>query len=111
MDHESYSWILDNGLYENKKHLYKLDIDAMEYYYERVGRKIGFTEEEWELSMDYTWRFNEPFNLNINETTDGAFFSIENIKRSIETGNQKFTGFEADFRELIKLIENTDRKH
>jgi isopentenyl-diphosphate delta-isomerase type 1 len=77
----------------------------------QLGKFKNFTEEEREMSMVYICHFNGPFNLNTREITDGAFFSIEDIKRSIKTGDKKFPGgFKVDFKELLKHVENVDRK-
>jgi isopentenyl-diphosphate delta-isomerase type 1 len=77
----------------------------------QLGKIKNFTKEEREMSMAYICRFNGPFNLNTREITDGAFFSTKDIKRSIKAGDKKFPGgFKADFKELLKYVENVDRK-
>jgi len=86
----------------------ELDIDAQLL---QLGKVKSFTKNEQEISMLYICRYNGRVNFNTNEITEGGFFSIEDIKRSIKTGEKKFAdGFKVAFRELLKHIENLDRK-
>jgi isopentenyl-diphosphate delta-isomerase type 1 len=86
----------------------ELDIDAQLL---QLGKVKSFTKNEKEISMLYICRYNGRVNFNTNEITEGGFFSIEDIKRNVKTGEKKFAdGFKVAFRELLKHIENLDRK-
>ena len=71
----------------------------------KLGKAKSFTKSEREISMLYICRYNGPVKFNAKEIADGTFFSIEDIKRSLRTGDKKFPdGFKEDFMELLKHI-------
>jgi isopentenyl-diphosphate delta-isomerase type 1 len=84
----------------------ELGIDAP---LQRLGKVKSFSESEREISVIYICRCNGPFEFNRKEITEGIFMSIEDIKRSLETGERKFAyGFEVAFKELLAHIEDED---
>lgn len=75
----------------------------------RIGKVKSFSEDEREISVLYICRHNGPVKFNRKEITEGAFLSIEDIKRSLETGERKFAyGFEVAFKELLRHIEDVN---
>jgi len=84
----------------------ELGIDAP---LQRLGKVKSFSEDEREISVLYMCRYNGPFKFNRKEIVEGVFLSIEDIKRSLETGERKFAyGFEVAFKELLRHIEDVD---
>jgi isopentenyl-diphosphate delta-isomerase len=78
----------------------------------QLGKAKNFAKDEREISMLYICRHNGPINFNTKEITEGGFYSIEDIKRSLRTREKKFPhGFKEDFRKFLKHIENADRKN
>ena len=84
----------------------ELGIDAP---LQRLGKVKSFSEDEQEISVLYICRYNGPFKFNRKEIVEGVFLSIEDIKRSLETGERKFAyGFEVAFKELLRHIGDVD---
>jgi len=84
----------------------ELGIDAP---LQRLGKVKSFSEDEREISVLYICRYNGPFKFNRKEIVGGVFLSIEDIKRSLDTGERKFAyGFEVAFKELLRHIEDVD---
>ena len=80
----------------------ELGIDAP---LQRDGKVKSFSDSEREISVIYTCRYSGPVEFNTREITEGVFLSIEEIKRSLETGKRKFAyGFEVAFKELLEHI-------
>ncbi len=80
----------------------ELGIDAPLH---RLGKVKSFAENEREISMLYICRYNGRVNFNADEVAEGGFFSIQDIKRSVKTGEKKFAdGFKVAFEELLKHI-------
>ena len=75
----------------------------------RIGKVKSFSEDEREISVLYICRHNGPVKFNRKEITEGVFLSVEDIKRSLETGERKFAyGFEVAFTELLRHIEDVN---
>ena len=73
----------------------------------QLGKVKSFTKNEREISMLYICHYNGLVNFNTDEVTEGGFFSIEDIKRSVKIGEKKFAdGFKVAFRELLKHMGN-----
>jgi len=78
---------------------------------QRLGKVKSFTRNEREISMLYLCRYDGRIRFNAEEVTEGGFYSAEDIKRSIRTGEKKFAdGFKIAFRELLKHMGNENRK-
>jgi isopentenyl-diphosphate delta-isomerase type 1 len=77
----------------------------------QLGKVKSFTKNEREISMLYLCRYSGPVKFNTKEITEGGFFSIEDIKHNLKTGERKFAdGFKIAFKKLLKHIEKADRK-
>ncbi|MCW4020739.1 MAG: NUDIX domain-containing protein, partial [Candidatus Bathyarchaeota archaeon] len=64
----------------------ELGIDAP---LQRLCKVKSFSEAEREISALYLCCFKSPVGFNRKEITEGVFTSIEDIKRSLETGEKK----------------------
>lgn len=83
----------------------ELGIDAP---LERLFKFKSFSEVEREISVLYLCRHNGPISFNRKEISEGRFISLEEIKRSIETGEKKFAhGFKVAFKEFLKRSRET----
>ena len=72
---------------------------------QRLGKVKSFSKREREISMLYICRYDGPIKPNRKEITEGLFMSIEEIKRSLETGDKKFAyGFKVAFKEFTKHL-------
>jgi len=86
----------------------ELGIDAPLH---RLGKVKSFSETEREISMVYICRYDGPINLNRKEITEGLFMSIEDVERSLLTGEKKFAyGFKVAFQEFSKHLREVLRK-
>ncbi len=62
-----------------------------------------FSDIEREISALYLCRHNGPFHFNKSEISEVEFMPIEDVKRSLETDEQKFAyGFKIAFTEFLK---------
>jgi len=81
----------------------ELDIDAPFY---RLGKVKSFSETEREISMLYVCRYDGPIRFDRREITEGLFMSMENIKKSLITGEKKFAyGFKVAFEEFSRHFQ------
>ncbi len=72
-----------------------------------LGKVKSFSEDEREISTLYICRHNGPVKFNEKEIDKGFFVSIEDIRRSLETGERRFAyGFKVAFKELVRHVEN-----
>lgn len=79
---------------------------------ERLGKVRSFSDTEREISALYLCRHKDPFRFNRKEITEGLFMSIDEIKRSLETGEKKFAyGFRVAFKKLLKYMEKTNERY
>ncbi len=86
----------------------ELNVDALLL---RLGKVKSFTKNEREISMLYICRYSEPVKFNTKEITEGGFFSIEDIKHHIKTGEMNFAdGFKIAFKNFLKHIKNVNHK-
>ncbi|MEM2110886.1 MAG: NUDIX domain-containing protein [Candidatus Bathyarchaeia archaeon] len=69
----------------------------------KVCKFKSFSEIEKEISVLFICRHNGPFKINRKEISEGTFMNIEEIKKSLETGEKKFAhGFKVAFKEFLK---------
>ncbi|OYT46293.1 NUDIX domain-containing protein [Candidatus Bathyarchaeota archaeon] len=62
-----------------------------------------FSEIEREISALYVCRYDGQVRLDREEIEEGAFFSIEDVKRAIQKGEKPFAkGFKLAFQEFLK---------
>jgi isopentenyl-diphosphate delta-isomerase type 1 len=75
-----------------------------------LGKVKSFTGNEREISMLYVCRHDGQIKFNAKEVTEGGFYRIKDVKRSIRTGEKKFAdGFLIAFKELMKYIRVQNR--
>ena len=73
----------------------------------RLGKVKSFMRNEREISMLYVCRYDGQIKFNAEEVTEGSFYSIEDVKRSVRTGEKKFAdGFKIAFKELLKHLDS-----
>ena len=65
------------------KRLYRLDPDAVEYYYERVGRKTGFSEEEF-IDKILKLKENEAYKFSPRKC---LIYSQDDMQKSLTSWN------------------------
>jgi isopentenyl-diphosphate delta-isomerase type 1 len=72
---------------------------------QKLGKFISSSEFEREISALYLCRFNGSVKFNPQEITEGAYMSIDEIKRNLDSEEKKFAeGFKEAFKELLKHI-------
>lgn len=72
----------------------------------RLGKVKSFSREEREISMIYYCRYDGKMNLNREEVSDGLFMTLNDIRKSLKTGDKKFShGFKVAFEEFSKHFE------
>jgi len=77
----------------------------------RLGKVKSFSKTEREISMLYVCRYDGPINFDRKEIAEGLFMSIEDIERSLLTGEKKFAyGFKVAFEEFSKHFRGILRK-
>ena len=77
----------------------------------RLGKVKSFTRNEREISMLYVCHYDGRIKFNAEEVTEGGFYSTEDIKHSVRTGERKFAdGFKIAFKELLKFMGSQNRK-
>jgi len=82
----------------------ELGIDAP---IKRIRKFKSFSEIEREISALYLCRYDGPIQFNKKEVTNGLFMNINDIKKSIETGEKQFAyGFKVAFKEFLRCFEN-----
>ncbi|KYH40376.1 MAG: NUDIX hydrolase [Candidatus Bathyarchaeota archaeon B63] len=80
----------------------ELGIDAPLH---RLGKVKSFSGAEREISMIYFCRYDGPMRLERDEISEGLFMTLEEIKRSIETGERRFAyGFKVAFEEFLRAL-------
>lgn len=86
----------------------ELGIDAPLH---RLGKVKSFSETEREISMLYICRYDGPISFDRKEITEGIFMSIEDIQRSLRTGEKKFAyGFKVAFKEFSRHFQDILKK-
>jgi len=76
-----------------------------------LGKVKNFSEDEREISALYLCRYNGPVRFNEKEIEEGFFISMQDIKRSLKTGERRYAhGFKVAFKELLRHVEGTMRE-
>ena len=69
----------------------------------RLCKVKSFSDVEREISMIYVCRYDGPIRFDRNEIDEVVFMSIDNIERSLKTGDKKFAyGFKVAFKEFLR---------
>jgi isopentenyl-diphosphate delta-isomerase type 1 len=77
----------------------------------RLGKVKSFSETEREISMIYVCRYDGPIRPDMKEISEGLFMTIDEIKRSLETGEKKFAyGFKVAFEEFSKAFSDIRKR-
>jgi isopentenyl-diphosphate delta-isomerase type 1 len=86
----------------------ELGIDAPLH---RLGKVKSFSETEREISMIYVCRYDGPLRPDREEISEGLFMLLEEIKRSLETGEKKFAyGFKVAFKEFCRAFPDVRKR-
>lgn len=69
----------------------------------RLCKVKSFSDVEREISMIYVCRYDGPIRFDRNEIDEVVFMSIDDIERSLKTGDKKFAyGFKVAFKEFLR---------
>ena len=69
----------------------------------RLCKVKSFSDVEREISMVYVCRYDGPIRFDRNEIDEVVFMSIDDIERSLKTGDKKFAyGFKVAFKEFLR---------
>ena len=69
----------------------------------RLCKVKSFSDVEREISMVYVCRYDGPIRFDRNEIDEVIFMSIDDIERSLKTGDKKFAyGFKVAFKEFLR---------
>ncbi len=69
----------------------------------RLCRVKSFSDVEREISMIYVCRYDGPIRFDRNEIDEVIFMSVDDIERSLKTGDKKFAyGFKVAFKEFLR---------